>query len=256
MADLKNILFTPIFYSLTVCFIISLTADSCKKSITATPPILSTIQISNVAASSVTSGGIINSDGGAPITARGVCWSTSTVPTTSDSKTFDGNGTGKFVSIVGGLNNATTYHLRAYAINSASTAYGADVIFSTIATLPIITTSAISKITPTSALCGGNISDNGGATITTRGVCWSTCFEPTVTDNKTTDGSGLGTFKSSMVGLSVATNYHVRAYATNSVGTSYGSDIVFSTNSLIPSLNVASVSGIVIAQLFWGEYYH
>ena len=73
----------------------------------------------------------MTSDGGASVTTRGVCWSTSENPTTSDSRTIDGIGTGNFTSSVTGLNANTTYHVRAYASSSDGTGYGSDVSFTT-----------------------------------------------------------------------------------------------------------------------------
>jgi uncharacterized protein (TIGR02145 family) len=95
--------------------------------------------------------------------------------------------------------------------------------------LPTITTSAISNITQTTATGGGNVTSDGGATVTARGVCWSTLPGPTTSDSKTTDGTGLGSFTSSLSGLTINTPYYVRAYATNSQGTAYGNLVTFTT---------------------------
>jgi len=97
--------------------------------------------------------------------------------------------------------------------------------------LPVLTTTAISNMTQTTSTCGGNITSDGAATVSSRGVCWSTGQTPTLTDSKTTDGTGTGNFTSSITGLTASTTYYVRAYATNSVGTAYGSSISFNTPS-------------------------
>ena len=97
---------------------------------------------------------------------------------------------------------------------------------------PSLTTSAVEEITYLSATAGGNISDDGGADITARGVCWSTSHEPTVADSKTEDGSGTGTFTSTLTGLSPVTPYYVRAYAINSLGTAYGDEVSFTAGHL------------------------
>jgi uncharacterized protein (TIGR02145 family) len=94
---------------------------------------------------------------------------------------------------------------------------------------PELTTDAVTGITGTTAECGGNITSDGGATVTARGVCWSINSTPTISDNITTDGAGTGNFTSSMTGLTGTTPYYVRAYATNSVGTSYGDEVAFTT---------------------------
>jgi uncharacterized protein (TIGR02145 family) len=91
-----------------------------------TIPLLSTRSITDITNTTAKGGGNITSDGGSPITSRGVCWSTKATPTTSDSKTADGNGIGQYASSITGLTPGTTYHVRAYATNSAGTRYGED----------------------------------------------------------------------------------------------------------------------------------
>jgi len=95
--------------------------------------------------------------------------------------------------------------------------------------VPVVTTAEVSAIAQTTAQCGGTVTSDGGATVTARGVCWSTNQTPTVSDTKTTDGTGAGTFTSSITGLTKGTTYYVRAYATNSAGTGYGSAMSLTT---------------------------
>lgn len=96
--------------------------------------------------------------------------------------------------------------------------------------IPTITASVIANITANSATSGGTVTADGGDAITARGVCWSsTNGLPTISDSKTTDGSGLGEFASSITGLIPGTTYNIRAYATNSVGTVYGNVVAFKT---------------------------
>jgi len=431
----------------------------------ATLPTVTTSTVSSVTASTATCGGNVTATGGASVTARGVCWSTSQNPTVSNSHTTDGSGTGSFISSITGLSAGTTYYVRAYATNSAGTAYGNEVSFTTLsaavidskscpeaqtvtdhegnvyatvqindqcwmrenlrttkkpdgsniplnsssgryypngnannvavygylytwsavmngassssanpsgvqgicptgwhvpsraewdkmtnylssqdifycnnnssniakvlasttgwssssttcavgnnqsannatgfgalpagfyygssygrfgdrayfwsatqndssgayyrylyynyadvgsyntsgsygysvrclrdsgggdgssATLPTVTTNTVSNITPTTATCGGNIIADGGASVTARGVCWSTSQNPTVNGSHTADGSGTGSFSSSISGLTANTTYYVRAYATNSAGTAYGETVAFTTLS-------------------------
>jgi uncharacterized protein (TIGR02145 family) len=98
-------------------------------------------------------------------------------------------------------------------------------------TVPVVTTAAVDAVTETTAQCGGTVTSDGGAAVTARGVCWSTGQSPTIADSKTIDGSGTGSFTSSITDLSADTEYHVRAYATNSVGTGYGVSRPFQTES-------------------------
>ena len=97
--------------------------------------------------------------------------------------------------------------------------------------LPTITTGEISDITDNTASCGGEVTADGGAMVTERGVCWGTSATPTISDNHTSDGTGIGTFTSNITGLTAGTTYYVRAYATNSLGTAYGEAVSFITNS-------------------------
>jgi hypothetical protein len=97
--------------------------------------------------------------------------------------------------------------------------------------LPTVTTTTVTAIAQTSATGGGNVTWDGGGTVTERGVCWSTSPNPTIADSKTIDGDGAGVFTSSLTGLSPNTPYYVKAYATNRVGTAYGDQVSFSTIS-------------------------
>jgi hypothetical protein len=198
-------------------------------------PVLTTSALFEITTVSATSGGNISSDGGGSVTARGVCWSTVANPTiTLTTKTSDGTGSGVFTSNITGLTAGTLYHVKAYATNSAGTAYGADITFTTGITVvvPTLTTTTVSPIAMTTATSGGNISSDGGGSVTARGVCWSTAANPTITlTTKTSDGTGSGVFTSNITGLTAGTAYHVRAYATNSTGTAYGADELFTTLS-------------------------
>ncbi|MDD5695848.1 MAG: FISUMP domain-containing protein [Bacteroidales bacterium] len=409
------------------------------------PPMITTKNLTNITGSTATSGGTITGDGGDPVTARGVVWSTNENPTLSDNFTADGTGTGEFTSNLTGLANATHYYVRAYATNSTGTRYGNQFAFTTpgascpggatvvwqgktyhtvmigsqcwlkenlnvgtminiteqqsdngtiekycydndtanctlygglyvwnemmqyvsqqgaqalcptgwhIASddewkvllgtvdsqygvgdaiwenrgsmgfdagnslksisgwnengsgtdaygfsslpggfcwsqngfgyinqcsaywtsseivgtdkawdtglnyqhdqvdrtddikgdfgqsvrclnnqtsLPMVTTAAITDITQNSAVSGGNATSIGGSAVTARGVCWGTSEFPTLYDDHSTDGAGAGDFTSNLTGLNANTQYYVRAYATNGMGTAYGSSIRFIT---------------------------
>ncbi|MCX6320482.1 MAG: fibrobacter succinogenes major paralogous domain-containing protein [Bacteroidia bacterium] len=206
--------------------------------------VLTTATTSSITSTTASGGGNITNDGGTTITARGVCWGTVTNPTTANNKTTDGTGTGTFTSSITGLTANTTYYIRAYATNSVGTNYGNELSFITLATIPTLTTTAVTAITETTATGGGNITSDGGATITARGVCWGTVTNPTTANNKTTDGTGTGTFTSSITGLTANTTYYVRAYTTNSIGTVYGNQVSFTTSPLMPTLSTDAISSI------------
>lgn len=112
------------------------------------------------------------------------------------------------------------------------------------AQVPSLTTTAISNITTTTAKSGGTISSDGNATITARGVCWGTTQNPTVSNSKTSDGTGTGSFTSSISGLTANTIYYVRAYATNSAGTGYGSQVTFTSSGVTTNSLSAMVDGV------------
>ncbi len=96
-------------------------------------------------------------------------------------------------------------------------------------TLPIVSTLDITNINAFSANGGGNVINNGGAVVTSRGVCWNTNGMPNVKDNKTEDGNGKGEYTSLLTGLSPQTLYYVRAFAENSAGVNYGAEVTFKT---------------------------
>ena len=198
-----------------------------------TVPVVTTTGITSITQTTAVSGGNITDDNGGSVTARGVCWSTVTNPTTADSKTIDGTDKGSFVSNLTGLVGNTTYYVRAYATNSAGTQYGNQISFLTSPLMPTLTTSAITLVTNNSCTTGGSISSDGGAAVTAKGICWSTASSPTIAGSKTTDGTGTGSFVTNLSGLTSNTTFYARAYATNSVGTSYGNELRFKTFAVL-----------------------
>ena len=116
------------------------------------------------------------------------------------------------------------------------------------ATVPELTTVAVTEVTLNSAVSGGTIIADGGEDITAKGVCWSTSANPTIADTKTSDGKGTANFSSNIVGLSEGTTYYVRAYATNEVGTAYGNELTFTTNQVTGAvLTTTQVSSVTSA---------
>jgi YVTN family beta-propeller protein len=122
-------------------------------------------------------------------------------------------------------------HYASMSLNSQSVGAGRIKVchFHLVSSLPTVTTTDVSEITSSNAKGGGNITADGGFAVTDRGVCWSTSTDPTISDSKTSDGTGTGSFVSNITGFLPDITYYVRAYATNSEGTAYGENVPFST---------------------------
>ena len=188
----------------------------------ALPPYVSTMAASAVSVTAATINGSVNPNNQA--TNYYFEWGTTVAygNTTSTTSAGSGNTAVAVSANLTGLISGTTYHFRVVAINPDGTSNGNDLSFT--AGGAVVTTTAITSVTSNSAVSGGNVVMDGGLSVTARGVCWGLTPNPTVSGNHTTDGSGTGTFVSSITGLASTTLYHVRAYATNSTGTYYGDD--------------------------------
>jgi uncharacterized protein (TIGR02145 family) len=210
-------------------------------------PTITTNAVTNITGTSASSGGNITSDGGATVTLRGICWGTSLNPTTADSKTNVGTGTGNFIGSISGLTVGNTYHVRAFATNSVGTAYGQDISFST-PVLATLTTTDATSITIITAMSGGTITSDGGANVTERGICWcKSPNNPTTDSTKASSGTGTGSFIISMTKLEGSTTYNVRAYAINPAGIAYGNSISFITSPpLVPTLTTTEVLSVTL----------
>lgn len=207
--------------------------------------VISTAAISSVTGYSAVAGGNITDESGAAVIERGVCWATQANPTTGNSKTSNGSGPGNFSTDLANLVPGTTYYIRSYAINSEGTSYGNEVTFTTSAVLPTITTAVVTGVTSLSADAGGDVTYNGGATISERGICWSTSRNPVTSGDKTVSGTGTGAFTASMTGLTGSTTYYVRAYAVNSAGTAYGNEVTFTSAPPVPPvLGTTGISAV------------
>ena len=207
-----------------------------------------TSQPTNISNTSATAGGSVTNDGGASVTERGLVYGTSQNPTVADNKVSSGNGKGAFTCNLTNLKEATTYYVRAYAINEKGTAYGEEVSFTTSKEilLPSVTTSTITQVTETSAVAGGNVTSDGGASVTERGVCIATVSNPTTSNTKVKSGSGTGSFTCNVTNLQSNTTYYVRAYAVNSAGTAYGEQVIFTTNKqiVLPTVITSTITQI------------
>ena len=188
-------------------------------------PTVTTSNSSNVTTTTAQCGGNVISDGGSTVTKRGICWAKTHNPDLSKDHSQVGSGTGAFSDVISNLEVGTTYYVRAYATNQRGTSYGQEVDFTTNNGIPTVTTIAPTR-TGTTVVTGGNVESDEGFAVTARGVCYGLTPNPDISaaHNHTSNGSGTGTYSSTfeMNGTGI---YHVRAYATNENGTSYGDDL-------------------------------
>lgn len=195
-------------------------------------PTLATTEAQSVSYRSARLGVEVTSDGGAPVTENGICYSTNESPTIASNKIALGTGVSVISQIISVFQANTKYYVRAYATNSEGTAYGEQISFTTLAAVaPKISNfyALRTGITKASGTC--NIYSDGGADITERGVCYSHIFSPPTTDNSkviVTGTTGEFIWNLSQLGY---TSYQVRAYAKNSIGITYSEVITVQTMS-------------------------
>ncbi len=194
--------------------------DSLNPSFSA--PFVSTSRITDITDTTAISGGNITSDCGAAITSRGVCWSTNARPTTADSKTADGADIGPYISNITDLSAGTTYHIRAYATNSAGTGYGEDITFSTWGE-PIVTSRPATNISKTGATLNGTVNANGLPTAVTfeyqydDGRGWKEVSQTVTAVQSPLTGNTETEVSATLTGLADGT-YTYRVKAENSLG--------------------------------------
>ena len=178
-------------------------------------------------------------DGKAKISRKGIVWSSKANPTLDDNIVEGGSDTGKFQVSIVGLDGATKYYVKSFAINKMGTTFGDETNFTTLAASPTLTTDSLTDVTKTEIKAYGTVVVDGGATVTERGVCWSTSTMPTIAgDHLAASAAGLGDFNVLITTLDPGVEYHIRAYATNSKGTEYGDELTQKTVTDIQRLYV------------------
>ena len=180
-------------------------------------PSVITGTVSNITGTNATLSGNVADDGGATITDRGFLYGTSSNYLTRTVQS--GSVTGNFTANLTDLTSGTTYYYKAYASNTERTAYGEVRTFTT-PTTPTVTTVTTGNVTATGARLYGEVTANGGATVTARGFIYGT--NSSNLTQTIQSGSGTGDFTANITGLTANTTYYYKAYATNSAGTAYG----------------------------------
>jgi len=227
-------------------------------------PVVTTQGVTNkvIGAGTVTLNGSIVNAGDPSYTERGFVYGVVRNPTVEDDtkRTVPGTGTGVFSSNLTGLTTGNVYYVRAYATSTAGTAYGEETVCDFTAVMPVVTTQAVSDISGTAVTFNGTVLSIGDPFYTEKGFVYGTANNPTIEDGtkRAVSGSGTGTFSADITNLTTGTTYYVRAYATNSAGTVYGTSISFVPE--IPQYVVLSTAGIMVqikdintSQLSWSS---
>jgi len=248
-------------------FLMVISTISCKKDagITATTPSALISSPKNIGINTCTVVAIFQSDGGSAITEEGVCYKIGSNPTIADNKVIINGSTGTFSVAMTGLNANTNYTYCAYATNARGTSYSRMCSFTTLVdTLhpivgpPVVATDSANSLNTNSFVANGYILTNGGLPITQKGFCYSTSATPDTNSNKVVDTMSSSAFNNKIVSLNPNTVYHLRAYAINNKGISYGNEILVTTLSVQianvvtqPCTNVAGSSFIANGNIVW-----
>lgn len=238
---------TTLALSLIIIFI-SLCFSSCEKDEENKKPSLTTTAISKITSSSAISGGTITEDGGTNVFTRGIVWGEKPNLSFTDNQgmTDNGSGSGDFESNLTPLTEGKMYFYKAYATNKVGISYGEEYSFTTNAIAPELGTIVISNITSNSIEIQCPIAKDGGATITQKGYVWSKTTDPTLDSNDGHKSLAINAneLATSIEGLERITEYKIRSYATNSIGTTYSDIISFSTLPELPEISIMDVYNV------------
>lgn len=215
------------------------------------PSLTTKIPVFN-SSSTATGGGIVTSDGGAPILSKGVVWGTQSGPTVNLlTKTSDGVGLGSFTSNLTGLNIGITYYVRAYARNSRGVNYGDEIPFKL--NYPTINIDNSTTFGNNYVILKGSITSDGGSAVISRGLVWSTSPNPTIAlSTKTVENGTVGAFEMrANFNLNTCTPYYIRAYATNVGGVSYSSErcVIYSGSSVTTSVSNVTNNSVLVTDI-------
>lgn len=231
--------YTIIYKLMASLFVLALVFSACTKEEddVRLDPKLATTQVMNISSDSATVIGYVVAQGDG-FSERGIAYDVAENPTIDKNKTvYQGDEPGATFTVrLGGLDYATKYYARAYAMGEGGTIYGDQMEFTTRPVVPTLTTVDATNITGNSASTGGSVTVSGGATVTARGVVYGTEENPTIDGLKTSNEDGMGDFVSELTDLLGNTTYYVRAYASNAAGTGYGPQVSFTTLVDLPAV--------------------
>jgi len=233
--------------------ILSSTLHSCKKE---EVPTVTTSAITNITGTTATSGGTVAEGDLVKIVEQGICWSKENTPTIEDYHTIELGGSATFISNMTDLNEGTTYHVRAYAINSVGVGYGMELTFHTLGQIPSASTEPATNITPTSATLNGSVNANYLITEVTfeyfdnYGCAPTTGILVHATQSPLTGGT-TANVSANITGLTAGSTYYYYAKGYNILGTSVGNVVSFTTTGQVPEATTITATGItsVSAQL-------
>jgi len=238
-----------IYFLVLIVITIVIVIPGCKKE---EVPVVTTTAVSNITATSGTSGGNITTEGSSTVLTRGVCWSTGTTPSISDNITTDGAGAGNYASMISNLFGGTTYFVRAYATNGSGTGYGMAMSFKTSGQPPNPPSATIQNATniqTTSATLNATINANYYSTDVIFEYGTTTSYGSLISATQSPVSGGTNTNVSAAItSITSGTTYHYRAKAVNSLGTTYSADLSFTTLGKVPTVltleptNILSVS--------------
>ncbi len=218
-----------------------------------TEPTVETLDASGISGNYATFNGSTIADGGRLVSSRGFKYGTGIEELTSDIA-VPGRGVGDFSIMVSDLFDMTTYYYMAYAVNSVDTAFGSVVSFTTTnITSPAVETLPVSNITYTSAVLNGNVTSDGNVTLSERGFIYGTSSD-NLYYSVIASGAATGNYSYTLVGLTQGTTYYYKAYATNSIGTSYSDLASFETTAAAaPTVETSSASIVSLSATFYGS---
>ena len=222
------------------------TAGSVEIVVKATIPSMATVEtgeIEEITNNTAKCNGDVTDNGGVTVIEKGICYSKTENPTVNNQRVSGGPGIGAFTCTLTGLEEKMEYHVRAYAINSVDTAYGVPKSFTTKGK-PTVSTVNYSNVTESSAKCSGNVTSEGGASVTQRGICYGLAPNPTINNSTVTNGSGIGSFTCELTNLTNNTTYYIKAYAKNTYGVSYGEEKHFTTSDGKPTVTTVGYSNV------------